>query len=295
MTAKSAPWIERRLAFLDGDEPSTRLPKLRAFETVVLLILVAEYWARAIPKWDGLATSYVVILGPATACCLIGLAPRFRRVAFAALAVMHAMVIWGEFPAAGNHAYLELLLCLLGAGLDVTDEADQVLFLRAVRWLTITIFFYAGLQKLVHGYWTAGQYLAFSVWIDSFRPVLAALIPDDDFARLLSFTRQVGDGPYLVTSPLFLAASNGAYLAEMVVAVLLALPATRRLGVVSGIVLLLAIEVAAREVFFGALVVNALLLFLPRARNGWLVPTVAVAMAALLLVRLGVLPEMKFY
>jgi len=295
MTAENGTWIERRLGFLDGDEPSTRLPKVRAFEAAVLLILLAEYWARAIPKWDGLATLYVAILGPATVCCLIGLAPSFRRAAFAALAVMHASMIWGEFPAAGNHAYLELLLCVLGAGLDVTDEAEQVLFLRAVRWLTILIFFYAGLQKLVHGYWTGGHYLAFSVWIDSFRPVLAQLIPEQDFTRLLSFTRQVGDGPYLVSSPLFLVVSNGSYIAEMAVAVLLALPATRRVGVVAGIGLLFAIEIAAREVFFGALVVNALLLFLPRARNARLVPVVAVVMTALLLVRLGVLPDMKFY
>jgi len=288
-------WLHEKLEFLDVDDEPVRLARIRAFELVFLLILLTEYWARAIPRWEGLAPNYVASLAIATLLCTAALWVPLRRLAFAGLALSHASVVWNEFPAAGNHAYLEVMLCTLCAGLDVRRRDDQVLFLRSVRWLVVLILFYSGVQKLVHGYWFRGEYLAFSLWIDTFRPVIEPLLAPDEYARLITFTRQPGDGPYLVDSLPLLVVSNGVYVAEMGVALLLLVPRARTLAVCAAMLLLLAIEVGARELFFGLIMVNALLLFPTVDASRRFVPLFAVVLGYLMLVRVGLVPDMVFY
>lgn len=287
--------LARLLAWLDEDDPLGRRAKVDAFQLVLLLVLVTEYWCRALPKWDSLASVYLTGVAGATFCGVLALWRPTRRVAFLGLAALHAVVVWQEFPSAGNHAYLELVLCLLSALLDPDDETDRIVYVRAVRWLIIVIFFYAGLQKLLHGYYFRGIYLAFSVWIESFRPVVGLLVPSDELQRLVGLGRVPGAGPFLVSSPLLIAASNGVYLAEMGAAVLLLIPRTRALGVLVGLGIVFVIEAAAREAFFGLLFVNGIFLFPRGAVNRWLVPPVAALLFAMLLVRVGWLPDVTFY
>ncbi len=283
------------LGFLDGDDAGTRAGKMRAFAIVLALIIGTEYWARAIPKWGALAPLYSVSLGLATLLCLAALSERFRRPAFAALALVQAVVIWQEFPAAGNHAYLELVFCLLCAGLRAERDDEQVLFLRAVRWIVCLVFFYGGLQKLVHGYWAQGMFLAFSLSFESFRGALRFLLPADELTRLAALRGEVGDGPYLVASPLFVALSHATYLVEMALAPALAWARTRALAVGAALAFLFAIELGAREVFFGLAVANAILLLLRGDLHRRLIPLFAALLALLLLVRVGVLPDVVFY
>ena len=283
------------LRFLDGDAPGTRAGKMHAFAVILALIIGTEYWARAIPKWDGLSALYVVSLWAATACCVAALHPRTRRAAFALLAAVQAVVIWAEFPSAGNHAYLELLLCLLVAGLRADRADEQVLFLRAVRWIVCLVFFYGGLQKLVHGYWAQGMYLAFSLSFESFRDVLRVLLPADELARLAALRGEIGDGPYHVASLPFVALSHATYLAEIALAPALAWRRTRALAIGAALAFLAAIELGAREVFFGLVFANAILLFLRGDLHRRLIPVFAAVLALLLLSRVGVLPPVVFY
>ena len=169
------------------------------------------------------------------------------------------------------------------------------LFLRAVRWMACVVFFYAGVQKLVHGYYFHGELLAYSIGIEAFKPVLHLLLPPDDFMRLSHFQLKAGDGPYLVSSPLILVLSNATYIIEMGLVPLLVCRRTRPLAVVGAIVFLLGIEMAAREFFFGLIYINMLLLFLDRDVNRRLVGVFAAVLACMLLVRLKVLPEVIFY
>ena len=56
-----------------------------------------------------------------------------------------------------------------------------------------------------------------------------------------------------------------------------------------------AIQAGARELFFGLLFTNAMLLFVRSDLNRRLVPLFAAVLVGLALVRFGVLPEMVFY
>lgn len=284
-----------RLRFLDGDDPDSRLPKIRGFTSILALLIAVESWCRALALWDQLEPIGFATLGGATLFAAASLVPGWRRPAFALLFVNQIVVVAHDFPIAGNHAYLEVLLCGLVALLDENDDEEQVILLRSVRWIVCVVLIASGLQKLIHGYWFDGQQLAYSLWIPSFRPVLETVLPPEEFARLLAFRGAVGDGPYSVQSPAFVALSNAIYVAEIILAVLLAVRATRVFAVVATFVMLLAIEAGAREVFFGLNFANALLLFLPFDVHR---PAVAVAGAVsvlLLLVRLHVLPDAVFY
>ena len=288
-------WSDRALAFLDGDDPGTQLPKVRAFEWIFVLILCTEYWVRAILKSNDLGLDYWVSLPLISALGVAALSARWGRLAFVGLAIAQTVRVWNEFPAAGNHAYLELLLCILCASLNVHDQEERTLFMRAVRWMSCVVFFYAGVQKVVHGYYFRGQLLLYSMGIEGFRPVLQLLLPHDEFLRLSHYRLQAGDGPFLVSSPLIVVLSNTTYSVEIGLAALLLLRRTRPLAVIGGIVFLVGIEAAAREFFFGLIYINMLLLFLERDVNRRLVGVFGAVLVCLLLVRLKVLPELIFY
>lgn len=287
--------FESVLAFLDGDDPGTELSKVRAFEWILVLIVCAEYWSRATPQFNDLGLNRWVSLSLVSALAAATFSDRWGRAAFVGLAVTQLVRIWNNFPGGGNHAYLELLLCILCAALNVRAPEERRLFLRAVRWMTCVVFFYAGVQKVVHGYYFRGQLLAYSMGIEAFRPVLHLLLPHDDFVRLSQYHLQAGDGPYLISSPLVILLSNVTYVIEMALPALLVLRRTRQLAVVGAIVFLAGIEAAAREFFFGLIYLNMLLLFLERAVNRRLVGVFAAVLACLLLVRFKILPEVIFY
>jgi hypothetical protein len=283
------------LGWLGGGESWVRAAQVVAFERIVLLVIGVEYWCRGLARWNDLSTAYVASLGAATVLCVAGLVTPCRRVAFGALAAIHATVVWNEFPATGNHAYLEVMLCLLGAFLDPRVESDRVLFVAAGRWLAVVILFYSGLQKLVHGYYFHAEYFAFSLWIESFRTVFQWLLPADELRRLTAFAGNPGDGPYAVRSPLVVAIANLTWIAEMTLAPALLCRRTRPFAIAAAVALIVGIELAAREAFFGLLYVNLILLFLDRPWHPKVVAPVAALLAMLLAIRLGWLPPVVFY
>ena len=268
--------------------------RVRAFEIIFVLTLATEYWSRGIPKWSALSWQYVASAIAITVLVLPSLTARWRREAFAAMGAIHLYIGWREFPATANHTSLELTICALGALLDIRRAEDRALIVLAVRWVVCVIFFYSGLQKVVHGYWFQGQYLTYALSSDADRRLLRYLLPSAEAARMTSYTGAVGDGPYLVSAPLFLAATNVVWVLELLAAPLLLARRTRPMAIVVCVLLMLGIESAARELFFGLVFVNGLLLFTPRDVHSRLVVPVCVVLALLLLSRLGVLPAMVF-
>ena len=288
--------IGARIASLvDGDEVAVRARRLASFEQAFVLVVAAEYWLRAIPKWGQLGTHYDVLLAVATVACVAVVAGCARRVAFLALAVAHLVLLWSEFPASGNHAYLELYVCLLAALLRPDDAEEGKLELRALRWLAVIVLFYSGVQKLAHGYWVNGEYLAFALGSDTYRALLGWLLPDAELARLARLRGEVGDGPYRIASVPLLVLSNATWAAEIVLAPCLVWRRTRVAAMTLALLLLLGIEVVAREVFFGLVFASTLLLFARRDVQSPARIVIALALLALFLVRLGVLPDVAFY
>jgi hypothetical protein len=286
----------RIAALVDGDDVAVRSRRLAAFEQAFVLIVVAEYWLRAIPKWGLLGAHYDVLLGVATVAGLaILIGPRLRRPGFAALAAGHLVLLWSEFPSSGNHAYLELYVCLLAVLLRRDDPDEARLELRALRWLAVIVLFASGLQKVAHGYWVNGEYLAFSLGSETYRALLGWTLPADELARIARLRGEVGDGPYRVASVPLLLLANGTWIAELGLAPALVWRRTRPLAVVGALLLLAGIEVVAREVFFGLVFASLILLFAWGDRQSTARWLVAVSLVLLALARLGVLPEVTFY
>lgn len=258
-------------------------------------LLVTEFWSHALAGSTTLASPAGVGVALATLAAPLALFPATRMLAFAGLAVAEVAAISESFPWTGNHRYFELFLCLFAAVLDLRVPEERRVFLRAVQWLTVVVLFYSGLQKLAHGFYVGGHYLAYMLHEETYRPVLGLLLPADELARLSALPRAVGSGPYVVESTWFITASNLVWIAEMSLPVLLVWPATRRLGVVGTFVLLLAIEAAARELFFGLLFAGATLTFWPTPVLRRLAPVFLFACAFALLVRAGWLPEVGFH
>jgi len=295
MTSTTQGWFERPLAWLGEGAQDVRAAQVLAFERIFVLVIGVEYWCRGLVRWNDLSSAYVASLAAATLLCGLVLVTPLRRFALLALAAIHAFTVWSEFPAAGNHAYLEVMLCALGALLDPRQESDRRLYVAAARWLGVVILFYSGLQKLVHGYYFRAEYFAFSLWIESFRSVFQWLLPPAEYQRLIAFRGEPGDGPFFVASPLVVAISNLTWIAELGLAPALLWPRTRRIAVVLTLALIVAIELAAREVFFGLLYMNLILMFLETRTHAKLVAPVVALLAALLLVRIGWLPPVTFY
>jgi hypothetical protein len=284
-----------RLFQLVDDPPAAPLPGLRAYEFCLASVIGVEYWLRAVPKWGQLGAHYYVLLAVATLVCPVAATRRGRRLGFAALAVGHAGLIASEFPSAGNHAYLECLLCALASFVDLTIPAEARLYVRAVRWIAAVVIGASGLQKLAHGHYRHAEYLAFSLGSETFRPVLRPLLGTDEFARLVALTGAVGDGPYRVESWPLVATANFTWLLELALAPLLCWSATRPIAVAVAMALLFGIELAAREVFFGLVFANTILLFAPARAHRAFLPVAGGLLATLTLSRLGLVPAITFY
>jgi len=287
-------WIERLLSLLDGDVEGSERGKIRSFQVILALVVCTEYWTKALSMWAVLRIDDAVALGIAS---LIGIAiveGRWRRPALATLAGLQAWYVWSLFPQAGNHRYLELTFAVLLASFDDENAEERRFLLRSLRWTVVVVLFYSGLQKLVHGYYFQGQYLAFSMWRDTFSVSLGWLLPAEELQRLMSYNWDVGDGPYSVSSPLFVAVSNAVWLSEMVLAILLLPRATRAVACAATCCLIIAVEAVAREFLFGVEFLAAILLFAGTDMIRHIVKPVAVLLALLVLVRLGMLPEIVF-
>jgi hypothetical protein len=268
---------------------------LAAFARVLALVVAAEYWAKTLrdralfDAADGAALALASLLA---AAILLGWR---RRAALAGLALLQAWWIWRFFPLAGNHRYLECMLAIVLSALDAGNAEQRRLQLRAVRGMAVLVLFHSGLQKLLSGHWTNGQFLAFATTREPFRPILSHLVPTNELARLGSYPGTIGDGPYSVEAPFLIVASNLVWVAEMGLALLLLLPAARRWAWPVACGLVAAIQLGAREMMFGVEFCAALTLFARGDRLTRWVGAITVLLGLLVLVRLGLLPTVLFH
>jgi len=201
-------------------------------------------------------------------------APRhFGRALWALVAVE---VVVG-LPMTANHVFLELVVLSLLAFLDERRTGEGTLLLQGLRWVTVVLFFYSGLQKLLYGYWSDGQFLAYvAATEERFGLVLGPLMPAAELERLRSYNAAlaepgvwsvpIGAGPYRVDSLTFVLLSNFVWIFEMVCAAALLVPRLRTAATVAAVAFVVAIELGARELTFGALMTTLLLTFAP---PGW--------------------------
>jgi hypothetical protein len=288
-------WLDRVLAFLDDTNAHSTPAQMRAFEIILVVLSVTELWSRALElqRLEGAFPWIMALL--VTGAGAVACSPQRRRGGFLLLAVGIGISVWDAFPSTGNHVYLECFLCSLCALLDPADKEEQRLLKQSLRWISCVIMFFAGIQKLVHGYYTTGLMPAFLLQEPRFERIFGLLLPASEAQRIHTYNGLDGSGPYFVTTPLWLLTSNLVWILELGLAITLFARATRRVAVFVGIAFVVLIEAGAREILFGLLYVNLLLMFLPNDANRRLLPIVAVTCVVLILVHLGWLPAMEVH
>lgn len=287
-------WAERLLACTGDEPPAVAASKRRSFQRFLLLLVAAESWhALHYPAYRGDLPLHLAIAGCLSVCALAGQWPRWERTAGSIALLAMVADLASVFPENANHQYVGIVamgFCLL-PGRDEDARAS----VQALRFVVPIGFFWAGFQKLFWGYWFGGEFLAVRVATDaSFAMVLEPFLSGDEYARLASLSPGRGAGPFRVDEPLFLALSNGAWLAELALAPLLLLHRTRRAAAVGVVLFMLAIETAARELFFGMLMVSLALLYAPSDWNRAALPGLALLTGLLLAVSAGWLPGFSF-
>jgi len=290
-------WVDRILAIADEDDRSEEELKVRGLQLFLQFHISARLWFICFQREPGDPLYPFAMAGAATLAFAVGLRPAWVRPAMALTAAVMFWKLGVTFPMSSNHFMLELLNVLLLLSLDSRSRDDRGLLLVATRFITAIVIFHTGLQKVLYGTYFQGQFLAFSIATkDSFGDAFRLVLPAEEFSRLAhSHPRRAGAGPFVVRSPLFLLISNGVYLFELAAPVLLLLRKTRSLATLAVILFMAFVQFGARELFFGLLIVQLLMLFLPRAWNYRLLPAFAVTYVGLFLAHFWLVPEFTFY
>jgi len=256
---------DRVFTVVGVEPPALTLGTALAFRRFVLLEAAVHAWVVVAhghePLFAEVALASAVALTP---LAITGLLPRLATVAArAAFAVMVARLLV-VFPDAYNHLVLETLFVGVAALTRAGDVLEERLLLALVRWLVVIVFFWTGLQKVLHACWFRGEFLALAIATNPHYGDLFALAMPEEVARLRALLPlRPGAGPFLVDALPFRLLSNLVWMAELVLPVLLLIPRTRRAAVAASVAFLVAVQVVARELVFGVLFTNGLLLFAP--------------------------------
>jgi hypothetical protein len=161
-----------------------------------------------------------------------------------------------RFPQTANHellALISLLVIALGEGRP------------ALRWLVPIVFLWSGIQKAISGCWLEGEMLAVSALESERFMWFQLVVPRGEMTALRAMSpSSIGSGPFHFEGAIPLAISNGIWILEIVLPVLLLLRKTRRPAAILLLSLLAGIELLAREWIFGLISAGLIALFLER-------------------------------
>jgi hypothetical protein len=286
----------RVLSLTDDADRSAHAAIVRAFTLFLLAHVVVRTLQWTLRADDWLAGRWLMTLLLAGCAAVAWRQPARTRAAAAVALVIMAIKLIASFPTTSNHFFLELLCLGLIVLCDPGAADERALLLSAARWLTVVVFFYSGLQKVLYGTYFDAQFLGLSL---GHKPALGWLfgwlVPADEIDRLRALHPLApGKGPFDIRSPLALAVSNGVYLFELAAPPLLVWRRTRPYAAVAALAVISAIEIGARELLFGILFVNLLLLFFARPVNRAVLPASLAALAILAAARIGLLPSFWF-
>ncbi|HJS73093.1 MAG TPA: hypothetical protein VJ921_02315, partial [Vicinamibacteria bacterium] len=197
---------------------------------------------------------------------------------------------------------------------DLRAGAERTLALATLRWIAAIVLFAIGLQKVLHGTYFHGEFLAFHVAHgERFANLFDWVLPPTEMARLKTLGAAAGalppaegfrafdtpppapgSGPYRFASLPALALSNFVWIFELAAPAFLVFRRTRAAAAIAVIVFLAAVESGAYEIMFGVLFVNVMLLFCRANWVGRLFPGFAALYVWLIGVHLGWFPKWLF-
>lgn len=280
-----------------ADEPdrSGQAAKVRAFQLFLLLHVAVRIWFWGFRNPDE-PWLRAVLVGGITLCALAGLVRSWARAAALAATALMSVKLLATFAGTSNHFFIELLCVALLAFCNPNLPDERALLLAGLRWLTALVLFYSGLQKLLYGTYSAGQFLGYAIATKgTFADVFAWLLPAAEWSRLRGLSPiGVGTGPFAIDAPLAVVLSNAVYLFEMLAPPLLLWQRTRVYAALAVIAFTFGIESAARELMFGSLFVNLVLLYFVRPVNRTLLPAFVGLYIVLFAARLHLLPRLVF-
>jgi len=205
--------------------------------------------------------SHAVMLG----AHLLILAWLFRRrllppVAFALL-LLAGWSLTRRLPDAPLHSYLAVYIALV-VFLLRDDGAERSLALGSLRWICAIGWIGFGLQKLLHGFYFDGQYLAWQISTNrDSHLLLGNLVDARSLQQLDGFRGAAGTGPYSPYGTLLTVASNAVWALEILVGLGLIYWKSRPTALIVGFGLLLATALCYRDIYQSLLLFNLLLLF----------------------------------
>lgn len=307
------PSLAQRVLALAGDDqsPTVHAAQLRSLQLALLLtvsfeltIYAAFRRVRAVVNVSGafdrqpLAVAELalpLLLGLSLLAVVFARSRRARRWGAVGAAVAMAVVTVVLLPNTPNHYPMLTLAFGMLALCDPDDAAEQEIALHGLRWLFLIVLFAAGLQKVLYGLYFHGEYFAYRIATDvTFARPFEWLMPASEIERLRSLGGMVaGAGPYRSTWWPLTLVSNATYWIEMALPIFLLLRRTRNAAIIATLVFFLGMEVAPREVFFGAVAVQMTLLFARRDWNRVLLPLWTVLFIVLTLLR-SLLPGLAF-
>ncbi len=307
----SATGILRWAADHPAEEAAARL---RSIRLLALSHLLAEFVISTL-RWSSLRISAPGILAAcATVALGLSLFRRTERFAAPAGALIVGFAILRWFPNIANHTFLLFLALLTLSFWDARVGAERELALATLRWITALVLFATGLQKLLHGTYFHGEFLAFNIahgerftslfaWVlpaDELQRLKAlgvaagGLAPADGFRAFETLPPAPGSGPYRFASLPALAMSNLVWIFELCAPAFLLWRRTRGAAAIAVVVFLAAVESGAYEIMFGVLFVNLMLLFGRANWVGRLFPAFAAFYGYLIGVHLGWFPKWLF-
>ena len=281
--------------------------RLEAFQRAVLLTVVVELLVRRIlspgSAYDhgAAATAPPVLLSDVlltlglSLCLLFGFFPRSQKVSGLAAAVLAVFAAIWYLPETANHGFLMALCLLFPAFVDRSKPEEQQLALQALRWCWVIVFFASGIQKLVYGLYDRAELLTYMIaHEETFATMFGVLMPAGELERICALAAT--GGPYLTEWMPLVLMSNLVWIFEILAPAFLLYRPSRSMAAAATLLFVVAIELGARELFFGFIAINLTLLFL---RGDWirrLLPVYVLAFALLLLVEAGILwPGFEFF
>lgn len=285
----AAGWLLAR----PGPVPDSKIAFVSARRLLLLAVCSEAWFATQVGAYQALGQTHLAVCFTLTACLAAGWLSWQGTRAAVGLALAVALVDGAlAFPSNANHQILMWLGLVFVAVADEGRSGDREAAVQGLRWLVVLAFFWAGVQKVIYGYYLGGEFLAFRVSFDpDFASIFRVLLPDSEATRLLSMAPGPGAGPYRADAPLFVLASNLTWIAEIVIALCLLHSKTRRFAVVAGIAFVMLIELGAKEVFFGVLMINLFLLCWSGRAMSRLLPVTVAVYGWLVLAAAGVLPR----
>lgn len=290
------PAVARWLALTGEDPPDLSADRLAAFTRILLLVVAVDHWDN-LGYWAGRAGfgAHVVLAAAVSACAALAWRRASVRLAAGLAALPVAIDLVWAFPDHANHQYVALVCMAIVALFDPERPEEAGAALGGLRWLVVLGLAWAGLQKLLYGYYFDGTFLSFAIaQRDTFAAAFAWILSDAEIVRLTALPFREGAGPFRAEGPWLDWLANATWIAEIGLAGGMLFARTRVLAAGGAMALIAMIELAAREVFFGMIMFALLLLFWPGRAGPRSVPGFALASALLLATLLGWIPDWTF-